>query len=96
MGDKVLVLLPTDQNKLLMRWKGPFEIKEIKWGNNYQVQVNKKAKTYHINPTSLHIKLQHVERSRIEETATPGRRNIPGEPWRETQVGCNGVQGGHS
>ncbi|GFO46515.1 Zinc finger protein [Plakobranchus ocellatus] len=25
-GEKVLVLLPTDSNKLLMQWKGPFEI----------------------------------------------------------------------
>ena len=25
-GDKVLVLLPTDNNKLLMQWKGPFVI----------------------------------------------------------------------
>ena len=25
-GDKVLVLLPSDQNKLFMQWKGPFEI----------------------------------------------------------------------
>ena len=48
-GDKVLVLFPTDQNKLLMQWKGPFEIKGTKWGNNYQVEVNKKVKTYHIN-----------------------------------------------
>ena len=45
MGEKVLVLLPTDQNKLLMQWKGPFEveIKGTKWGNNYQVEVNKKV-----------------------------------------------------
>ena len=26
-GDKVLVLLPTDLNKLLMQWKEPFEVK---------------------------------------------------------------------
>ena len=26
-GDKVLVLLPTDHNKLLMQWKRPFEVK---------------------------------------------------------------------
>ena len=45
LGDKILVLLPTDQNKLLMQWKGPFEIKGTKWGNNYQVEVNKKVKT---------------------------------------------------
>ena len=36
-GDKVLVLLPTDQNKLFMQWRGPFEIKGTKWGNKYQV-----------------------------------------------------------
>ena len=61
-GDKILVLLPIDQNKLLMQWKGPFEIKGTKWGNNYQVEVNKKVKTYHINILKL-----YVERGRIEE-----------------------------
>ena len=25
-GDKVLLLLPTDNNKLLMHWKGPSEL----------------------------------------------------------------------
>ena len=24
-GDKVLLLLPTDSNKLLLQWKGPYE-----------------------------------------------------------------------
>ena len=71
-GDKVLVLLPTDQYKLLMQWKGPFEIKGTKWGNNYQAEVNKKVKTYHINMLKL-----YVERGR---SATPGRRDIPREP----------------
>ena len=74
-GDKVLVLLPTDQNKFHMQWKGPFEIKGTKWVNNYQVEINKKVKTYHINMLKL-----YVERGRIEETATLGRRDIPGEP----------------
>ena len=90
MGDKVLVLLPTDQNKLLTQWKGPFEIKGTIWGNNYQVEVNKKVKTHHINMLKL-----YVESGRIEETATPGRRDIPGEPRGETQVGFGCVQGGH-
>ena len=89
-GDKVLVLLPIDQNKLLMQWKGPFEIKATEWGNNCRVEVNKTVKTYHINMLKL-----YVERGRIEETATPERRDIPGEPREETQVGCGCVQGGH-
>ena len=88
MGDKVLVLLPTDQNKLLMQWKGSFEIKGTNWGNNYQVEVNKEVKTYHVNMLKL-----YVERGRIEETTTPGRRDIPGEPRGETQMGCGCVQG---
>ena len=59
--------------------KGPFEIKGTKWGNIYQVEVNKKVKTYHINILKL-----YVERGRIEETATPGRRDISGKPRGET------------
>ena len=27
-GDQVLILLPTSENKLLMHWKGPFEVLE--------------------------------------------------------------------
>lgn len=33
-GEKVLLLLPTDNNKLLMQWKGPFEVIERKNDNN--------------------------------------------------------------
>ena len=29
-GDKVLLLLPTDNNKLLMQWRGPYTIKGAK------------------------------------------------------------------
>ena len=49
-GDKVLVLLPTDQNKLFMQWKGPFEIKGTKWGNNGRSQQE-----------SADVPHQHVE-----------------------------------
>ena len=46
-GDKVLVLLPTDHNKLLTQWKGPFEVKGCNGGNSYQIEVNRKMKTFH-------------------------------------------------
>ena len=54
------------------------------------MEVNKKVKTYHINMLKL-----YVECGRIEETATPGRRDIPGERREETQMGCGCVQVGH-
>ena len=28
-GEKVLLLLPTDSNKLLLQWKGPYEVVEV-------------------------------------------------------------------
>ena len=38
--DKVLLLLPTDTNKLLMQWKGPYKImSRCGKGNDYQVEV---------------------------------------------------------
>ena len=49
-GDKVLLLLPTDTNKLLMQWKGDYEImSKCGNGNDYRVEVNKKVKTFHAN-----------------------------------------------
>lgn len=48
-GDYVLILLPTDNNKLLMHWKGPFEVVEKKSVTDYRVNVNGKTRLFHIN-----------------------------------------------
>ena len=38
-GDKVLVLLPEDQNKLLLRWKGPYKVVEKKY-DDYVIDMD--------------------------------------------------------
>ena len=48
-GEKLLVLLPTDHNKLLMQRKGPFEISSVVGLNDYRVKVKGKEKVYHAN-----------------------------------------------
>ena len=48
-GDKVLVLLPTDSNKLLLSWKGPFPVLGKVGVMDYSIQVNNKSKVFHIN-----------------------------------------------
>ena len=48
-GDQVLVLLPTDHNKLLMQWKGPFEVSAVVGLNDYKVKVKGKERIYHAN-----------------------------------------------
>ncbi|XP_033761705.1 uncharacterized protein LOC117343459 [Pecten maximus] len=54
-GQKVLVLLPTKRNKLLMQWKGPYMIEERKGSMDYKVKVDGKSKTYHANLLRLYV-----------------------------------------
>ena len=48
-GDKVLLLLPNNMNKLLMQWKGPFEVVDKVNPYDYKVNIHGKIKTYHGN-----------------------------------------------
>jgi len=45
----VLILLPTDGNKLLMYWKRPFNIKEKFRLNDYIINIKGKRRPYHAN-----------------------------------------------
>ena len=45
----MLVLLPTDYNKLLMQWKGPFEVSAVVGLDDYKVRVKGKDRVYHAN-----------------------------------------------
>ena len=48
-GDKVLMLLPTDHNKILMQWKGPYTVVEKRGVADYRIDVDGKLKTFHAN-----------------------------------------------
>ena len=48
-GDEVLVLLPTDTNKLLLQWKGPDDVTRVVGPNDYKVLMKGKEKTLHAN-----------------------------------------------
>ena len=43
------MLLPTDHNKLLMQWNGPFEVSSVVGLSDYRVKVKGKEKVYHAN-----------------------------------------------
>ena len=47
--DKVLLLLPTDSNKLLLQWKGPFEVVKVLNRMDYRIDVNGVIGTYQLN-----------------------------------------------
>ena len=67
-GDKVLILLPTDNNKLLMQWKGPHEVVGIVSKNDYRVKVMGKEKTYHANLLKLYIEREGLGKDQGKET----------------------------
>ena len=48
-GNQVLVLLPTDNNKFLLQWKGPFKILSKRSPVDYLIDMNSKQKTFHAN-----------------------------------------------
>ena len=50
-------MLPTDHNKLLMRWKGPFSVIDKIGQTDYRIQVGKNQKVFHIN-----MLLEYTER----------------------------------
>ena len=86
-GDKVLLLLPTDTNKLLMQWKGPYEImSRCGKGNDYRVEVNKKVKTFHANMLKKYIK-------RADQHGAP-QRNSDNNQVMSCDV-CTGIIGGN-
>jgi len=48
-GDSVLIMRPTDSSKLLMQWKGPYEVVERVGVTDYRIRIGKTEKMYHIN-----------------------------------------------
>ena len=60
-GQKVLVLLPTDHNKMLLRWKGPFPIVKKVKTCDYLVETNPGVhKLFHINLLREYVQRQAV------------------------------------
>ena len=54
-GEKALILLPTSHNKLLMQWKGPFEIVKKIGNMDYRLNIKGKLKTFHANMLKLYL-----------------------------------------
>ncbi len=69
-GSKVLVLRPTDHNKLLMQWKGPYTILEHVRGYDYRIDMKGKPRLYHANMLK-----QYIEREAPEVGRALGDRN---------------------
>ena len=48
-GDEVLLLLPTEHSKLLMKWKDPYTLLNVSGPFDYIISVGGKVKICHVN-----------------------------------------------
>jgi len=60
-GTEVLVMLPTNSNKLLMQWNGPYKFIAKVGENDYRVMVGKKLETFHANMLQLYYRREEKE-----------------------------------
>ena len=68
-GNEVLLLLPNDNNKLLMQWKGPFTVVDKISPFDYKINVNGKTKTYHGNMLKRYYnRNESTESKKMSET----------------------------
>ena len=56
----MLLLLPTDSNKLLLQWNGPFEVVEVLNRMDYRINVNGVTGTYHANMLKQSVERQSM------------------------------------
>lgn len=61
--DKVLLLLPTDNNKLLMQWKGPHKVIEKRGQSDYVISLPTGKKTFHANILKKYITQENDKES---------------------------------
>ena len=67
-NDQVLLLLPTDKNKLLLHWKGPFRVVGKVGLVDYKVEFpTGKIKTFHINMLKKYNQRQDVELTAVSK-----------------------------
>ena len=69
-GQRVLILLPTSNNKLLAEWKGPYTVLEKVSPVDYKIQMNRKAsKVFHINMLKAYFEREESTGTQEREEA---------------------------
>ena len=77
----------TDTNKLLIQWKGPYEVvRRCGKGNDYRIEVNKKVKTFHANMLNKYLE-------RANQDGAP-QQNSDNNQTMFCDV-CSGIIGGN-
>ena len=94
-SDTVLVFLPTDTNKLLLQWKGPYDVTKVVGPSDYKVLMKGKEKTLHANLLKKYVvREDSLIGDDVPAVQDDHRQNIPSgvavvedcEPYANAQV----------
>ena len=85
-GDEVLLLLPTDKNKLLMQWKGPYKIVKKQSRMDYTIDLGTRLKTFHIN-----LLKKYIRRDEIVDKCQANATVDVTQPEQIMQIVCTAV-----
>ena len=84
-GDKVLLLLPTDNNKLHIQWKGPYDIIQKVAVNDYRIQIGENTKTFHANMLRKYVSREKSEDKRMNDDVVQGLQLVSED--QDSQLG---------
>ena len=83
-GDKVLLLLPSESNKVLLQWNGPYEVLEEVNVMNYKINVRGVINIYSANMLKPYVERQNVTSYR--SAAIGAHCNVKSKDHRDPTV----------
>ena len=83
-GDKVLLLLPSESNNVFLQWNGPYEVLEVVNVMNYKINVKGVVNNYPANKLKLYIERQNVTSYRSAVIDAHG--NVKSKDHRDLSV----------
>ena len=83
-GDKVLLLLPSESNKVLLQWNCPYEVLEVVKVMNYKINVKVVVNTYPANMLKLYVERHNVTSYR--SAAIDAHCNVKSKDYRDPTV----------
>src|SRR5260221_7771583 len=66
-GEKILLLLPTVHNKMELQWKGPYSVVKKVSNLDYQIKMDNKIKTFHVNMLKRYVeRVENVPETMVQ------------------------------
>ena len=81
----MLLLLPTDNKKLLLQWKGPYDIIQNMAVNDYRIQIGENTKTVHANMLRKYVSREKSEDKRMNDDVVQGLQLVSED--QDSQLG---------